>query len=67
MNKIQQAIDNLENVLREHSADTVTTFNVFINCEGREVKVGSRTPDQLKAQGISMRNLKGEFIKGNNV
>ena len=63
MNKIQQAIDNLEEVLREHSADTVTTFSVFFNCEGREVKIGTRTPNQLAAECISMRNLAGNFIK----
>ena len=63
MNKMQQAIDNLEKVIREHSADTVTTFSVFINCEGREIKIGSRTPEQLKSQGISMRNIAGNFIK----
>jgi len=62
MNKIQIAIDNLESVIREHSANTVTTFNVFINCEGREVKINNRTHEQLKAQGISMRNIKGDFI-----
>lgn len=63
MNKIQQAIDNLESVLREHSACTVVSFSVSFNCEGREVKINSRTHKELKAQGISMRNLAGEFIK----
>jgi len=62
MNKIQQAIDNLEKVIREHSADTVTTFSVFINCEGREVKIGTRTANELAAECISMRNIKGNFI-----
>ncbi len=63
MNKIQQAIDNLEKAVREHSADTVVTFSLFVNCEGREVVIKNRTPSQLKAQGISMRNLAGNFIR----
>lgn len=63
MELIQQAIDNLEKVIREQSADTVTTFSVFINCEGREVKIATRTHEQLKSQGISMRNIAGNFIK----
>ena len=63
MNKIQMAIDNLESVLREHSACTVVSFSVFVNCEGREVAIDSRKPELLKSQGISMKNLAGEFIK----
>ena len=63
MNKIQIAIDNLESVVREHSANTVTGFSVSINCEGREVRINVRRPEQLRAQGISMRNLAGDFIK----
>ena len=63
MNKIQTAIDNLESVVRENSANTVVGFRVFINCEGREVEVDTRRPEQLKSQGISMRNLAGNFIK----
>jgi hypothetical protein len=62
MNKIQEAIDNLESVLREHCATNVVTFNVFINCEGRRVTISERGADELKSAGISMRNLAGKFI-----
>ena len=63
MNKIQEAMDNLEKVLRVHSADTVVSFGLFFNCEGREVIIKTRTHEELAAQGISMRNLAGNFIK----
>ena len=63
MSKIQQALDNLEKVVRENSASTVVHFSVSINCEGREVRINARRPEQLRAQGISMRNLAGDFIK----
>ena len=63
MSKIQQALDNLEKVVRENSASTVVHFSVSINCESREIKVTTRKPEQLKSQGISMRNLAGDFIR----
>ncbi len=49
--------------IRETSGDNVTTFSLFINCEEHEVKIKRRTEQDLKRAGISMRNLKGDFIK----
>lgn len=63
MDKIQQAIDNLESAVREFSGNTVTTFNLFINCESVDVNISTRTHKQLSMQGVSMRNVKGDFIK----
>jgi len=36
---------------------------VFFNCEGYDVTQTHRTADNLKESGISMRNVKGEWIK----
>tara|TARA_R110002020_G_scaffold467655_2_gene691407 strand:- start:2852 stop:3043 length:192 start_codon:yes stop_codon:yes gene_type:complete len=63
MNKIQDAIDHLEKTLRTYVSKETDSFTVFVNCEGREVTINERKPEQLKAEGISMRNLAGEFIK----
>lgn len=63
MNKIQDAIDNLEAVLRKHSNNNVVSFSVFFNCEGREVTINERGASELESSGISMRNLSGEFIE----
>ena len=60
--RITIAIDNLVNALREESPAFVTTFDLFVNCEEHVVKTSERTPEQLKAAGISMRNLRGQFI-----
>ena len=60
---IEKAIDELVEALREHSNYQMTTFSLFVNCEEREVRCEYRTPEQLKESGISMRNLKGQFIK----
>ena len=63
MNKIQEAIDNLEDVLRAHCDKNVVSFSLFINCEGREITINERRLEQLEASHISMRNLAGDFIK----
>lgn len=60
---IYEAIDDLVSIAKELSDDNQTTLEVFINCEGVQVKSNYRTPEQLKSSGVSMRNLKGEFIK----
>ena len=34
-----------------------------MNFKETEIKLTTRTPEQLKKDGVTMRNLKGEFIK----
>lgn len=60
---INAAIKTLLAALRSESGPNTTTFTLFVNCEGHNVETGERTPEDLKRAGISMRNLKGEFIK----
>ena len=61
--KINNAIESLVEALREESPEYMVTFKLFVNCEERRIETSERTPEQLKAQGISMMNLRGEFIK----
>jgi hypothetical protein len=60
--EIQKKINELHAALREHAPKDTTTFRLFINCEEVNVETTARTADQLKASGISMRNLAGGFI-----
>jgi len=64
--KINAAINALADALREESPEQMTTFRLFVNCEERRIETGERTPAQLKAAGISMRNLRGDFIRANS-
>ena len=57
------AVDNLVSVLRETANKNTVAFHLFVNSEGFEVELKQRTAENLKTAGISMRNLKGEFIK----
>ncbi len=61
--KITNALDALVEALREESPKQMTTFLLFVNCEKRVIETDERTPAELKAAGISMRNLRGDFIR----
>lgn len=64
--KITNAIEALVEALRDESPEQMTTFRLFVNCEERVIETSERTPAQLKAAGISMRNLRGDFIREND-
>ena len=61
--EIVEKIKELEDVIRGFGDDECITVNLFFNCEGLEVTTRQRTADQLKSEGISMKNVRGEFIK----
>jgi hypothetical protein len=60
--KIQAAIDSLVDALREESPHRMIAFRLFVNCEERVIETTERTPAELESAGISMRNLRGNFI-----
>ncbi len=49
--------------LREKSPSTVTSVQIFVDGSNTEIVVNERTPEELRRDGISMRNLKGEWIE----
>ncbi len=61
--KIRESIDNLVDALRKESSETAVSFRLFVNYEGQTIEVEERTAEGLKAAGISMRNLRGDFIR----
>ena len=62
-NEIENALKNLRDVLQANTHEHCTGVNVFFNCNGYEIEYNFRTPDSLKSDGISMRNIKGDFIQ----
>ena len=60
---IQTKIDELVSLVKQHAPTTATSFRLFQNCENYSAEYEFRTANQLRKAGISMRNLKGEFIK----
>ena len=48
--------------LREYSSDDLVSINIFMNyCEVKITTI-HKTADDLKLEGINMRNIKGEWI-----
>ena len=61
--KINQKLEELKEVIKSELDDQVTYVGIFINAQGVEMNVHHKTPEELKREGISMRNIKGNFIK----
>jgi hypothetical protein len=61
--KVQDAIEQLHEVLKEECGSNVTACNVFISSHEYRYEVDTKSPAQLKSDGISMRNIRGEWIK----
>ena len=49
--------------VKKYAPPDVVAVEIFINAEGHDITIKTRTADDLKKAGISMRNLAGEFIK----
>ena len=60
---IHKAIENLHDVLNSELSNTCVHVEVSINCHGYEMQTRTKTKDQLKLEGISMKNIKGEWVK----
>ncbi len=61
--QLAQALKNLRDVLEAEAHDHCIGVNVFFNSEGYEIEHRTRTPRSLRRDGVSMRNLRGEWVK----
>lgn len=61
--KINEKLEELKEVIKQELDDRVVYVKIFINAQGIDMNVYHRTPEELKREGISMRNIKGDFIK----
>lgn len=60
---VSDAEEILLSVLKKKAHDYATSYKLFINCEGAESSMTTTGAEYLKAKGISMRNIRGEWIK----
>ena len=63
MDGITEELNNLRAAIEDQADYYCTSVTVFFNCEGYDVTQTHRTAENLKESGISMRNVKGEWIK----
>lgn len=61
--KVKAAIENLYQALKDNSSENTVSVSVFFNAYEQKIEIDERSPLQLQSQGISMKNIKGEFIK----
>ena len=61
--RIDKALDNLYKVLIDECSDKAVSCNIFINCYERNIEFRTRNADSLRSEGVSMKNIKGNFIK----
>ena len=60
---MEKLIDDFIKKLREKSSSTVTSVQIFVSGSDSEIVIKKRTPEELRRDGISMTNLRGEWIK----
>ena len=60
---ITDKIDELREMLRKEMSTITTRVEIVFTCECCTIDITTRTAHELKVDGISMRNLKGDFIK----
>ncbi len=61
--EIQTKINELKDAIKQFAPKEAVAFDLFMNDGEIEAKFRYRTAKSLKEDGISMRNLAGEFIK----
>lgn len=59
---MEELIDDFIKKLREKSSSTVTSVQIFVGRSNSEIVIKKMTPEELRRDGVSMRNLKGEWI-----
>lgn len=61
--EIEKQLNLLVALIADRAPEDCTSCNIFINCQGTNVEYSRRTAESLKKDGISMRNLRGDFIR----
>jgi hypothetical protein len=61
--EILKEIDRLYQLVKEAAPENAVAVSVFMNSEGVEMEVRTRSPESLKRSGVAMRNLSGDWVK----
>ena len=60
--RLSEALKQVRDILQEEDHEHCAAVDVTFNSQGYELNYRMRSPGGLKRDGISMRNLKGDFI-----
>lgn len=61
--KVSEAIEVMTEVLKSELSKCTISVEIVVTAQGFNVGVQERSADGLKRDGISMRNIQGEWIK----
>jgi hypothetical protein len=61
--QLAQALKQLREVLQTEAHEHCVAVRVFFTSQGYEIEHRTRTPGSLQRDGVSMRNLRGEWVK----
>ena len=61
--EILEKCKELKKLCETELSDKVVMLKVYITADSVDINVEHRFPEDLKREGISMRNIKGDFIK----
>ena len=61
--QLESALKQVQDALQSEAHPHCVGVNVFFNCNGYELEYRMRTPGSLERDGISMRNICGEWVK----
>lgn len=59
----QKAVSELHEILKQEMGSNVVSVEIFISNSEIRINTQTRSPAALKSDGISMKNIKGEWIK----
>jgi hypothetical protein len=62
--QLKQAIENLYEILKRESMNDCIYVELDFSADGYSFSQKIRPHETIKREGINMRNLRGEFIKG---
>ena len=62
MNDIESKIRELVQYIRANSDEEAISFELLMNCKEHRYSFALRTPESLNSDGISMKNLRGQWI-----
>lgn len=59
----QKAVSELHEILKQEMGSNVVSVEIFISNSKIKINPQTKSPAALKSDGISMKNIKGEWIK----
>lgn len=61
--ELKSMITKVADILANQAGEECVSANIFFSAQGFNIEYQFRSKESLKRDGISMRNLSGEFIK----